>query len=93
MKRETVRLSTSDVSFLDALRDHTNAEFRALTELVDIEPGCSKAALLHAVVTVGVNEIRGRVREEGYQALLDSYSDEELAKQHAHTMSRRALRP
>jgi hypothetical protein len=92
VRRESIPITDNEASFLEALRDYGSPEHKVLADLVFIEPGSSKAALLHAVFQIGMNEIRDRVREDGYQALMDSYTEEELAEQRAHVMSRRALR-
>jgi hypothetical protein len=90
MKRESIPISANEASLIEALRNHGSREFKALADIVWIEPGSSKAMLLHAVFEVGVIQIRNRVREIGYEELMDSYTDEELAEQRAEILAQQA---
>jgi hypothetical protein len=89
-RRESLPVSSSEASLLEALRDAGTPEHRALVDLVSHDVGSSRAAIVHAVFEIGVNEIRDRVREEGYRALKASYTEEDLAGQRAHVVRRRA---
>jgi hypothetical protein len=89
-KRESLPISPNEASLLEALRDLGTPEHRALVDLVSHDVGSSRAAVVHAVFEIGVNEIRDRVREEGYQALMDGHTEGELAEQRAEIMARQA---
>jgi hypothetical protein len=79
-RRESVPLTEDDLAVLERLLQSSSLERRALEKLT-AEVGDSKAALLHALLVVGIDAVRERAREDGYRALLstrDASEDEEI---------------
>jgi hypothetical protein len=88
MRREYVPVTDDEQSVLELLRQDTR-ERRALTELVG-ELGTSRAAVAHAVLSVGVDAVRARVQELAYVELAESFPAHEDAERRAEAASRRA---
>ncbi|MGH4018395.1 MAG: hypothetical protein ACRDT0_03955 [Pseudonocardiaceae bacterium] len=61
-------MTTAEATLLDRLMQRDSLERTALDELVP-DTGTSKAALLHALLSVGIETVRERAREAGYEAL------------------------
>jgi hypothetical protein len=70
-RRESIPLTENDLAVLERLLQTSSLERRALEQL-SAEVGDSKAALLHALLVVGIDAVRERAREDGYRELLES---------------------
>ena len=70
-RRESIPLTEDDLAVLERLLQSSSLERRALEELSE-EVGDSKAAVLHALLVVGIDAVRERAREDGYRELLAS---------------------
>jgi hypothetical protein len=67
-RRESIPVTEDDLAVLERLLQSSSLERRALEQLSD-EVGDSKAALLHALLVVGIDAVRERAREDGYREL------------------------
>jgi len=61
-RRESIPLTEDDLAVLERLLQSSSLERRALEQLSE-EVGDSKAALLHALLVVGIDAVRERARE------------------------------
>ncbi|EWM12962.1 hypothetical protein KUTG_03266 [Kutzneria sp. 744] len=78
-RRESIPLTDADLAVLERLLQSSSLERRALEQLSD-EVGDSKAAVLHALLVLGLDAVRERAREDGYRELLASRdADDEAA--------------
>ncbi|MFC0434467.1 hypothetical protein [Kutzneria buriramensis] len=71
-RRESIPLTDDDLAVLERLSQSSSLERRALEQLSD-EVGESKAALLHALLVLGIDAVRERAREDGYRELQASW--------------------
>ncbi|MFC0547579.1 hypothetical protein [Kutzneria chonburiensis] len=78
-RRESIPLTEDDLAVLERLLQSSSLERRALEQLSD-EVGDSKAALLHALLAVGIDAVRERAREDGYRELLVSRDADDEAE-------------
>ncbi|HEY0499904.1 MAG TPA: hypothetical protein VGD48_29435 [Kutzneria sp.] len=78
-RRESIPLTEDDLAVLERLLQSSSLERRALEQLSD-EVGDSKAALLHALLVVGIDAVRERAREDGYRELMVSRDTDDEAE-------------
>ncbi|MEV6604840.1 hypothetical protein [Kutzneria sp. NPDC051319] len=78
-RRESIPLTEDDLAVLERLLQSSSLERRALEQLSE-EVGDSKAALLHALLVVGIDAVRERAREDGYRELMASQDAEDKAE-------------
>ena len=79
-RRESIPLTDDDLAILERLLQTSSLERRALEQLSE-EVGESKAAVLHALLLVGIDAVRERAREDGYlelKATNDVEGDQEI---------------
>jgi len=77
--RENVPVTEDEQSLLSLLTQDT-LERRVLAELAG-EFGTSRAAAAHAVLSLGIEVVRGGIQERLYLDYLDSFTPEELQEQ------------
>jgi hypothetical protein len=87
-RRESIPLTDDDLAVLERLLQTSSLERRALEQLAD-EVGESKAAILHALLAVGIDAVRERAREDGYRELRASRDADDEAE--IRTARRRQL--
>jgi hypothetical protein len=78
-RRESIPLTEDDLAVLERLLQSSSPERRTLERLSG-EVGNSKAALLHALLVVGIDAVRERAREDGYRELLVSRDADDEAE-------------
>ncbi|MGQ0574524.1 MAG: hypothetical protein ACT4RN_10005 [Pseudonocardia sp.] len=67
-RRESVPMTPAEVGVVERLMHRSGPERDALAELVP-DVGTSRASVLHALLSVGVQAVRERVREGAYAEL------------------------
>jgi len=87
-RRESIPLTEDDLAVLERLLQSSSLERRALEQLSE-EVGDSKAALLHALLVVGIDAVRERAREDGYHELMASQDTDD--EQEIRTARRRQI--
>ncbi|MGI8815570.1 MAG: hypothetical protein ACR2G2_09945 [Pseudonocardia sp.] len=88
MRRENIPVSPVEQSLLELLTQPDTQERHALAELAG-DIGWSRAAVAHAVLALGMETVRCKVRANGYAALAASYEVDEHAQRRAEAHSRR----
>jgi hypothetical protein len=88
IRRENVPVTQEEQSLLELLLEPGTAEHAALVELAG-DVGSSRAAVAHAVLALGIDSVRAKVREAGYAALAESFTSEERDERRAESHSRR----
>jgi hypothetical protein len=88
LHRENVPVTEDEQSLLALLTQDT-LERRVLTELAG-EFGTSRAAAAHAVLSLGIEVVRGGIQERLYLDYLESFSPEELEEQREEARIRNA---
>lgn len=68
-RRESIPITEDDATMVERLMQVSSLERLALAELSP-DLGDSKASVLHALLSVGIEAVRERAREAGYRALL-----------------------
>lgn len=68
LRRESVPVTPAEAEILERLAQRSGPERDALAELVG-ELGTSRASVLHALLSVGVQAVRERARENAYAEL------------------------
>ena len=84
-RRESVPVTPAEAEILERLVQRSGPERDALAELVG-ELGTSRASVLHALLSVGVQIVRERARENGYAVLAAATEPDD---QHEIRMARR----
>jgi hypothetical protein len=84
--RENIPVTAEEQSMLELMLQDT-LQRQALIDLVG-EPGTSRAAVAHSVLSLGIDAVRTRVQEIGYVELAESYTAEELHEQRLEAQTR-----
>lgn len=90
VQRKALPMTERDLADLAMLRSEESPQRRALRELSGGELGMSEAAVLHALIEVGLRAVKEAARDEGYAALAASRTPEDVAELRALRERRRA---